>query len=88
MTKREVIVADLDNGHEETVSGMAELVRIACQFQSRVLLKCGERQVNAKSIMGILAFQPSQGMTVEISTEGSDEKEAAEAMEKFLICAE
>ena len=38
--------------------------------------------------MGILAFQPSQGMTVEISTEGSDEKEAAEAMEKFLICAE
>ena len=40
----------------------------------------------AKSIMGIMAFNPSKGMTVNIVAEGSDEEEALVAMEKFLVC--
>ena len=44
------------------------------------------RKINAKSIMGIMAFNPSKGMTVNIATEGNDEQEALQAMEKFLVC--
>ena len=40
----------------------------------------------SKSIMGIMAFNPSKGMTVNIVAEGSDEEEALDAMEKFLVC--
>ena len=31
---------------------------------------------NAKSIMGIMAFNPSDGMSVDIVTKGDDEQEA------------
>ena len=64
----------------------SELVRTACQFQSRILLSCEGRQVNAKSIMGIMAFNPTKGMSIDIVTDGDDEKEALHAIEKFLVC--
>lgn len=53
MTTRNVTAADFGSRYE---APGAELVRIACQFQSRILLKSGEMQVNAKSIMGMMAF--------------------------------
>ena len=37
-------------------------------------------------IMGIMAFNPSKGMTVNIEANGEDEQEALVAMEKFLVC--
>ena len=41
--------------------------------------KAGDtREVNAKSIMGIMAFNPSDGMSVDIVTEGADEEAALE----------
>ena len=43
----------------------SELVRTACQFQSRILLSCEGRQVNAKSIMGVMAFDLSKGVSVK-----------------------
>ena len=49
-------------------------------------LRSNNRRINAKSIMGIMAFNPSKGMTVNIVAEGSDEEEALVAMEKFLVC--
>ena len=36
--------------------------------------------------MGIMAFNPSDGMTVDIVTKGDDEMEALDAIEKFLVC--
>jgi phosphocarrier protein len=36
--------------------------------------------------MGIIAFNPSEGMNVTIEANGNDESEAVEALEKFLIC--
>ena len=83
MSEREVVVADLSRKYDNPI---AELVRIACQFKCRVLLENNNRQFNAKSIMGIMAFNPSKGMTVNIVAEGSDEEEALVAMEKFLVC--
>ena len=58
----------------------------ACQFDSNITLESENRRINAKSIMGIMAFNPSKGMRVNIVTEGNDEQEALIAMEKFLVC--
>lgn len=81
MTTRNVTAADFGSRYE---AQGAELVRIACQFQSRILLKSGEMQVNAKSIMGMMAFQPSKGMEIEITAEGCDEEQAVLEIEAFL----
>lgn len=81
MTTRNVITADIESRYE---APGVELVRIACQFQSRIMLKSGDMHVNAKSIMGMMAFRPSKGMEIEITAEGDDEEEAVIGIEAFL----
>ena len=56
------------------------------QSQNLFRLESDNRRINAKSIMGIMAFNPSDGMSVDIVTEGADEEAALDAIEKFLVC--
>ena len=46
----------------------------------------GQDDCSIKSIMGIMAFNPHNGVEVEIEADGADEAEALTAMEKFLLC--
>lgn len=83
MSRKEVVVSDVSEEHNNPI---AELVQVACKFESDITLESNNRRINAKSIMGIMAFNPSKGMTVNIVAEGKDEEEALVAMEKFLVC--
>ena len=65
---------------------VAVFVQVASQFESSIYVEVGNKKVNAKSIMGIMAFNPSDGMSVDIVTEGADEEAALDAIEKFLVC--
>ena len=78
------IKIQIQNGLE--ARPVAVLVQVASQFNSSIYVESGAKKVNAKSIMGIMAFNPSKGMTVNIVAEGNDEEEALLAMEKFLVC--
>ena len=71
--KREVTVRDIDKKYEHP---LAEIVQIASQYKSEVLLEYDKYRINAKSIMGIIAFNPSEGMNVVISADGNDEADA------------
>ena len=84
MSNKEIVVSDVNREHENPI---AELVQVACQFDSNIVLENDNRKINAKSIMGIMAFNPTLGMTVNIVADGSDEQEALVAMEKFLVCS-
>lgn len=83
MSQKEIIVSGIAEKHRNPI---AELVQVACQFDSHITLESESRRINAKSIMGIMAFNPSKGMNVKIVTEGSDEQDALAAMENFLVC--
>ncbi|MBO5068981.1 MAG: HPr family phosphocarrier protein [Roseburia sp.] len=83
MSKKEIIVSNVSKEHKNPI---AELVQVACRFDSEIMLESENHRINAKSIMGIMAFNPSKGMTVNIVADGSDEEEALSAMEKFLVC--
>ena len=83
MSAKEVVISDVTKKYDNPI---AELVQVACQFDCSILLENKNRRINAKSIMGIMAFNPSEGMSVNIVAEGSDEAEALKAMEKFLVC--
>ena len=83
MSKKKVIVSDVSKGHDNPI---AELVQVACKFDSEITLESDNCRINAKSIMGIMAFNPSEGMNVDIITKGDDEQEALVAIEKFLVC--
>lgn len=83
MSRKRIIVSNVSEEHSNPI---AELVQVACRFDSEITLESENRKINAKSIMGIMAFNPSKGMTVNIVAEGCDEEEALVAMEKFLVC--
>lgn len=83
MSNKVIVVSDVNREHDNPI---AELVQVACQFDSNIVLENDNRKINAKSIMGIMAFNPTRGMTVNIVADGSDEQEALVAMEKFLVC--
>ncbi|SDB29619.1 HPr family phosphocarrier protein [Eubacterium oxidoreducens] len=84
MSTKEVVVADIVKAHKNPI---AELVQVACQFDSEITLESDNRKINAKSIMGIMAFNPTSGMTINIVANGSDEEEAVDALESFLaVC--
>lgn len=83
MSKKEVVVSNVSEEHDNPI---AELVQVACQFDSDIILESDNRKINAKSIMGIMAFNPTAGMEVEIEADGEDEESALHSMEDFLLC--
>ena len=54
----------------------ARFVHAASAFQSRVRVAKGEREMDGKSIMGLLLLAASQGSSVTISADGVDEHDA------------
>lgn len=83
MSKKQVTVSDILGKYNNPI---AELVQVACRYESEIIIQSENKKINAKSIMGVMAFRPDQGMVVEVSTEGKDEEEALDAMEGFLLC--
>lgn len=81
MKKSNIVVADLSKKHSNPI---AELVQVACQFDSRIILESGTKQINAKSIMGIMAFNPSEGMDICLVADGDDEDKAIDALTEFF----
>lgn len=83
MLVKNVIVGDLDRKYDHP---LAEIVNIASQCDSHITLEYENYHINAKSIMGIIAFNPTAGMDVAIRADGSDEEAAIEQLETFLKC--
>jgi phosphocarrier protein len=58
----------------------AKFVSLASQFNSEITLVRNDRQVNGKSIMGIMMLATGQGANVELRVDGDDEDEAMKAL--------
>jgi phosphocarrier protein len=62
----------------------AKLVNLAASFEAQLLLRRDEREVNAKSIMGVMMLAASQGITLEIEATGDDAPLAIEQLEALI----
>ena len=58
----------------------AKLTKLAGSFACEVWMAKGERRVNAKSIMGVMMLAAGLGSSVEIETDGTDERQAMDAI--------
>ena len=54
------------------------------EFKSSIWVEKDDRRVNAKSLLGVLSLGTTKGMEITIITDGTDEKEAIEALEKLI----
>lgn len=61
-----------------------QLVNTAGRYQSEILIKYKNREVNAKSIMNLMVLAASQGSEIELIVNGEDEEEAAKAVIKLI----
>ena len=58
----------------------AEIVKLASQFSSEIVLAKDGFEVNGKSIMGVMMLAAECGSTLTISCSGIDCREAVEAL--------
>ena len=58
----------------------AKFVHTASGFSSRIQVARGGRQIDGKSIMGLLLLSASRGSVITISASGTDEQEALTAL--------
>ena len=63
---------------------IALLVQEASQYVSKIYIQIGEKNVNAKSIMGMMSLSLADGEQITVVTEGEDEKKAAEGIRTFF----
>jgi len=62
----------------------SRLVNCASGFSSQVWISRGEREINAKSIMGVLTLAASRGTELGLRAEGSDEQAAIDAITALI----
>lgn len=63
---------------------IALLVQEASQYASKVYIQVGEKNVNAKSIMGMMSLSLAGGDQITVVTDGEDEQKAAEGIKTFF----
>ena len=60
-------------------------VQMASRYQSSIIIKANDSEVNGKSILGILSLGLAAGSKFELIVDGEDEQEAAENLEALVI---
>jgi len=58
----------------------AKFVHVAGGFLSAIRVTRGAREIDGKSIMGLLLLSAARGSTITISADGSDEDDAVAAL--------
>jgi phosphocarrier protein HPr len=62
----------------------AKFVHLAARFEARVRVERQGREMDGKSIMGILLLAAAKGSTVTITAEGQDEQAAVDALVQLV----
>lgn len=64
---------------------LAEMVGLANNFSSNIMIEMEGRRINVKSIMGVMGLGLDVDKVITIEAEGNDEEAAIAALEEFLI---
>ncbi|MDD2814166.1 MAG: hypothetical protein RL368_1732 [Pseudomonadota bacterium] len=62
----------------------AKLVRLASSFDSEIQIKRQQREVNGKSIMGVMLLAAGKGTEIELTVSGTDEVDALDELTKLI----
>ena len=81
MISREVTICNKLGLHARAAS---KLVNCASRFASEIWLQRGEREINGKSIMGVLTLAAGRGTQITVHADGQDETQALEEIEKLI----
>jgi len=77
MTSQSVTVVNQLGMHARAA---AKFVHLATRFQAKVRVARDRREMDGKSILGILLLAAPRGSTITISADGADERDAVNAL--------
>lgn len=77
MTTQDVTIVNALGLHARAA---ARFVQLAGRFKSKVRVSRDGRQVDGKSIMGILLLAAARGAVITITTDGVDEADALQSL--------
>ena len=77
MTSQAVTVVNQLGMHARAA---AKFVHLATRYEAKVKVARDRREMDGKSIMGILLLAAACGSTITISAEGADERDAVSAL--------
>ena len=81
MIERELLVANKLGLHARAT---AKLVQLLSGYRSGATLAAKGREVNAKSIMGVMLLAAGPGTPIKVRCDGADEAEALDAVARFF----
>lgn len=81
MVRKEIIIVNKLGLHARAAS---KFVILASGFKSDIRLARAKREVNGKSIMGVMMLAAGRGTSVTLTAEGDDEQAAAQALENLI----
>ena len=79
---KETIIVGLESGLEARPAAL--FVQIASKYESHISILLTDKQVNAKSIMGMMSLGAIKGQEMTLLVDGEDEAEAMKALVEFL----
>ena len=77
MTSQSVVVVNQLGMHARAA---AKFVHLATRYQARIRVARDAREMDGKSIMGILLLAAARGSTITITADGDDESAAVQAL--------
>lgn len=77
MIERDLVVTNRLGLHARAT---AKLVQLLSQYRSTVTLTAKGREINGKSIMGVMLLAAGQGTHIKLRVEGEDEQACADAV--------
>lgn len=81
LVEKKVIIKNKLGLHARPAS---TFVQIANKFESEVIVKKGNQEVNGKSIMGIMMLAAEKGSCIHLKINGPDAKQALAELERLV----
>ena len=81
MISRDIVIINTSGLHARPATFF---IQKANSFKSGIWVEKGDRKVNAKSLLGGLSLGIVKGTPIKLIADGSDEKEAVEALYKMI----
>jgi phosphocarrier protein HPr len=80
--KREVMIINKLGLHARAA---AKFVTLASRFEAEIRLLRDKREVNGKSIMGVMMLAAAKGTRLEIQACGADAEQALDCLENLIL---
>ena len=81
MVSKEVVISNQVGLHARPATFF---IQKANEYKSGIWVEKEERRVNAKSLLGVLSLGIMKGTAVTLIADGSDEKEAVDALAELI----